>query len=349
MKAARFYGIRDVRVEDVPVSEIISQDEVLIKVKVAGICGSDISKYYKTGPRQTGDIIGHEFSGEVAETGSLSTEFKIGDPVVVCPALPCFKCGQCEQGEYSRCEDLGVLGSKGEGGGFAEYVKVNKKNVLKLPQGIDYETAAAIEPSCVAARGLYKSGIKVGDTVVVVGAGPIGLFSIQWAKIFGGTKIIAVDIFDEKLELAKRVGADICINSRTEDLQSRIDMLTNNKGVDLAIESAGTPKTCAQIIELPKKGGKILYAGVPYGNVLMSSHEFEKILRYELTVKGTWFGSSSPFPGKEWKSTIHYMKEGKILVTPFITHRISLNELPLTLEKVYKRDIFFSKIMIEMN
>ncbi|WP_042683159.1 galactitol-1-phosphate 5-dehydrogenase [Anaerosalibacter massiliensis] len=346
MKAARFYGIRDIRIEDVSIPEIELDDDVIVKVKVAGICGSDISKYSKTGPHASGEIFGHEFSGEVVEVGANVKNVKPGDSVAVSPSLPCFKCEQCKQGLFSRCEDLKIIGNGDAGGCFAEYVKISSRNLIKLPEGISYETAAGIEPACIAAHGMYRVNIEVGDTVAVLGTGPIGLLSIQWAKIFGATKIIAIDIFDEKLKIAKELGADICINGKKDDVIEKVKEFTNFKGVDVAVESAGTPITCAQALSLPKKGGTVLYAGIPYGDVEMPRVHFEKILRNELTVKGTWVGYSYPFPGREWTSTIHYMKKEELKISPLVTHRIKLDELPEMFEKIYKRDIFFEKIMV---
>ncbi|MGO0806457.1 galactitol-1-phosphate 5-dehydrogenase, partial [Clostridioides difficile] len=255
MKSVRFYGIRDTRVEDVDVPKILEKDDVIIKVKVAGICGSDISKYSKTGPHMVGEILGHEFSGEVAQVGKEVRSFKIGDRVAVCPAMPCFECDECKKGLYSRCNNVAIIGNKELGGCFAEYTKVKERNLIKIPDEISYETAAALEPVCIAGHGLFRSEAKVGDTVVVLGTGPIGLFSIQWAKIFGSIKVIAVDVFDEKLDLAKGLGADICINAKEKNIVEEIKRLTDGDGADIVIESAGTPLTCGQVLLLAKKGG----------------------------------------------------------------------------------------------
>lgn len=349
MKAARFYDIRDLRIEDIPIPDITGEDDVIIKVKVAGICGSDISKYSKTGPHIPGEVLGHEFSGDVVEVGKSVKNVKPGDAVAVCPSLPCFKCDQCKQGFFSRCENLGIIGNKNAKGCFAEYVKISSRNLIKLPKDIDYETAAGIEPACIAGHGMYRANIKVGDIVAVLGTGPIGLLFIQWAKIFGATKVIAIDIFDEKLKIAKELGADICINGRETDSIEEIKHITKSKGVDVAIESAGTPLTSSQILSLPSKGGTVLYAGVPYGDVNIPRVHFEKILRNELTVKGTWFGNSFPFPGREWTNAVHYMKKGKLRISPFVTHRIMLDDLPEIFEKIYNRDIFFGKIMVNID
>lgn len=304
MKSVRFYGIRDTRVEDVDVPKILEKDDVIIKVKVAGICGSDISKYSKTGPHMVGEILGHEFSGEVAQVGKEVRSFKIGDRVAVCPAMPCFECDECKKGLYSRCNNVAIIGNKELGGCFAEYTKVKERNLIKIPDEISYETAAALEPVCIAGHGLFRSEAKVGDTVVVLGTGTIGLFSIQWAKIFGSTKIIAVDVFDEKLDLAKELGADICINAKEKNIVEEIKRLTDGDGADIVIESAGTPMTCGQVLLLAKKGGTVLYAGVPYGDVALTREQFEKIVRSELTVKGNLVWKLFSIPRKRMECWI---------------------------------------------
>lgn len=346
MKAAKFYGIRDVRIEDIPEPTIESGDDVIIKVKAVGICGSDISKYGKTGPHLPGEVPGHEFSGIVVEVGPNVKSVKVGDRVAVCPSLPCFQCDFCKQGIFSECESLNILGNHNHLGAFAEYTKISERNLVKIPEDIDFETAAGMEPACIAGHGLFRAKVKVEDTVAVLGVGPIGLFLIQWAKIFGASKVIAIDIFDEKLQIAKELGADFCINSKICDPVAKVKEITDSKGVDVAMESAGTSQTCAQVLLLPRKGGKVLYVGVPYSDVTFSRDSFEKIMRNELTLIGSWFSNSFPFPGREWYSALRYMREGKLKVKPLITHRIGIEDIPATLEKIYKREIFFGKIMV---
>ena len=345
MKGARIYGIRDVRVEECPIPEIRTPNDVIVKIKAVGFCGSDISRYAKLGPHTVGAILGHEFSGVVVEIGRNVINVKVGDGVAACPSTPCFTCEYCKKGEHSRCENLLVLGAK-EDGGFAEYVRLHSRSVLKLPEGLDFETAAGIEPACVALHGFYRTKIQAGDTVAVLGVGSIGLFAVQCAKIFGASKVIAIDIFDEKLPIAKQLGADLCINSNDVDLIKVIKEMTDGKGVDIAIESAGTPYTSAQVFSLPKKGGTVVSIGIPYGDVLVPREHFEKIIRSELTVLGSWNAVAGPYPGKEWQIALHFMQEGRIRVKPMVTHRISLDEIPETFEKIYKRDKFFGKIMV---
>ena len=345
MKGARIYGIRDIKVEECPIPEINTPNDVIVKIKAVGFCGSDISRYAKLGPHTIGAIFGHELSGEVVKIGQDVTNVKVGDGVAACPTTPCFTCEYCKQGEHSRCEKLLVLGAK-EDGGFAEYVRLHSRSVLKLPEGLDFETAAGIEPACVALHGFYRTKIKAGDTVAVFGVGSIGLFAVQCAKIFGAAKVIAIDIFDEKLDIAKELGADLCINSKKVDLIKVLKEMTDGKGVDIAVESAGNPFTSAQVLSLPKKGGTVLYMGIPYGDVPIPREHFEKIVRNELTILGSWNAVSGPYPGKEWHTALHFMQTGQIKVKPMVTHRISLDEIPETFEKIYKRDSFFGKVMV---
>lgn len=345
MKGAKIYGIRDIRVEECPIPEPKTADDVIIKVKAVGFCGSDISRYGKLGPHTAGAIFGHEFAGVVVETGENVSGLQPGDTVTACPTTPCFTCEFCLQGKHARCESLQVIGAR-EDGAFAEYIKLPARNVLKLPEGLDFETAAGVEPACVALHGFYHTNIQAGDTVAVLGVGPIGLFAVQCAKIFGAAKVIAIDIFDEKLAIAKELGADLCVNSKNIDPVKAVKELTGGKGVNIAVESAGNPFTSAQVFSLPQKGGTVVFMGIPYGDVPVAREHFEKIVRNELTVLGSWNAISSPYPGKEWQTALHFMKEGKIRVKPMVTHRITLDEIPETFEKIYKRDTFFGKVMV---
>lgn len=345
MKAAKIYGIRDIRVEDVPVPKLSEPDEVLIHVKVAGICGSDISRYGKLGPRTAGATFGHEFSGIVESVGSDVQHIKPGDRVTACPSIPCFQCEECVGGRPALCDSLTVIGAKYDGA-FAEYVKLSARNVIKLPDGLDDETAAGVEPTSVVLHGYYHTSLKGGDCVAVLGAGPIGLLALQCAKAFGAAQVIAIDVFDEKLDIARELGADVCVNAKNKDPVAAVYALTGGKGVDLAVEAAGTPFTSAQVFSLPRKGGSIVFMGIPYGDVPIPREHFEKIVRRELVIYGSWNAISAPFPGREWQTAIHFMKEGKVRVRPMVTHRIGIDELPQTFEQIYKRDTFFGKVML---
>ena len=344
MKSLKLYGIQDLRFEDAEQPVIEKEDDVIVKVKAVGICGSDISRFNKLGPYVEGMIFGHEFAGEVAEIGSAVEGIKVGDRVAGCPTFYCGECDSCQKGELARCEKLTVIGAK-HPGAYAEYVKLPAENIVPIPDNVDYDTAAMIEPSAVVVHGFNRTTMQPGSDVAIMGCGNIGLLAIQWAKVFGAKKVYAIDIDDKKLEMAKEAGADVLINSLNKPAHEQIMEHTNGQGVDVAIESAGSPITSAQVLALPKKGGEVVFMGIPYGDVGIERFYFEKIVRNELTVLGSWNAISAPFPGKEWSTSVHYMSTGQINVKPMITHRLQLNEGPEIFNGIINKDDFFGKVL----
>jgi L-iditol 2-dehydrogenase len=344
MKSLKFYGARDIRFENAKDPVIQNSKEVKVKVKAVGICGSDTSRYEKLGPYVPGMVWGHEFSGEVVEVGADVTKVKQGQKVTACPALYCGKCDSCKRAKYAQCEHLDVIGAH-RYGTFAEYIVLPEENIVPVPDNVNYDDAAVVEPSCVVIHGYYKTGIKAGDTVAVIGCGTIGLLAIQWAKIFGAKSVIAIDIDDIKLGMAKEVGADITINSMGKEPFEEVYKVTDNKGVDISVESAGTPITSAQAFSLTGKGGKVLFVGIPYGDVLVKRLYFEKIVRNELQVFGSWNTISAPFPGKEWETCVHFIKNGQLKIGPLITHRYPLSAGPQAFEMITERKEHFGKII----
>ncbi|MGO1758416.1 MAG: zinc-binding dehydrogenase, partial [Mammaliicoccus vitulinus] len=235
-----------------------------------------------------------------------------------------------------------VIGSY-EPGCFAEFVKLPASNVLKLPDNVDLDTAAMVEPSAVVAHGFYRTHMKPGATVAVMGCGSIGLLAIQWAKIFGAAKIIAIDIDSHKLEIATQLGADYTINSIEETLDQAISAIPEK--IDVAVESAGSPFTIGQVLTLPTKGGEVLLLGIPYSDIEIKRQHFEKILRNELNVIGSWNGLSAPFPGEEWTATLHYMSTGEINVDPIISDRLELEKGPETFYNLVNKKKHYDKVI----
>ncbi|MFZ7134683.1 MAG: galactitol-1-phosphate 5-dehydrogenase [Eubacteriales bacterium] len=345
MRAVKLYGIQDLRLEEVADPEVRNEDDVLIKVKAAGICGSDLSRYGKFGPKKDpGYTFGHEFSGVVEAVGSHVTKFKPGDRVTVSPAFPCGKCEYCKSSQYSKCDSLEVIGAVSNGS-FADYIMMPEDNVIHIPDEIQFDQAAMIEPSACCVHAFYQSKMKVGDTVAIMGCGPLGLMCVQWARVFGAKKVIAIDVMPEKLQWAKNMGADEMINGKETDTVEAIQSVTNGRGTDIVIEAAGTPFTCGQVMALAKKGGTVVYLGIPYGDVNIPRNYFEKIMRNELHLVGSWNSISGPLPGSAWDTTIHFMKTGDVDFTPIITHRHELAEVPEVFKKVFKRDTLFGKII----
>lgn len=354
MESLKLYGKSDLRFEEAEKPIIRKANEVIVEVKAVGICGSDLSRYKKLGPYIPGMIWGHEFSGIISEIGEDVKEVKVGDRVATCPALVCEdleveECYYCKKSEYARCLNLTVVGAK-HPGGFAEYVALPEKNVLKLPDSVDFESAAMIEPSAVVAHGLFKSNAKVGDDLVVVGCGNIGLLTIKWAQVMGFDKIIALDINDAALKSAKETGATHTINTLKVDPLEELAKITNHLGAQCVVESAGSPITSAQVFAYAKKGGDVIFMGIPYADVNIERFYFEQIVRKELNVIGSWNAISAPFPGDEWSATIKALSSGKIEFKSMISHRLSLSDGPSIFEEITNnRDKNFGKVMFYPN
>lgn len=347
MKALNLYGIQDVRYEEVRRPEVEKENDVLIKVHTAGICGSDISRFGKIGSYNPGLTWGHEFSGTVESTGSGVISLRKGDRVTACNCFPCFHCDYCRQGTYARCTDLKVLGGH-VSGAFAEYIRMPAENVLKLPDSMDFATASFIEPSSVVVHGMRQVDIKPGSSVAVVGCGTIGLLAVQWAKICGAGDVFAFDTDESKLAVAAKTGATATFCVKDDNHLARFQETTNNAGVDIVFESSGNAAGIGSSLLLAAKGGTVLLLGIPYGDVALPRLNFEKIVRNELKVVGSWNSISAPFPGKEWQTSIHYLSTGQINVSPLITKRVLLEDVPSVLPVLYNREEFFVKILINV-
>ena len=346
MKALRLYGPRDIRYEDADEPIIKNNDDVKIKVRSVGICGSDMHRYALLGPYIQGMIWGHEFSGEIVEIGSAVRKFKVGQKVTACPALYCGKCDSCKKGKYAQCNKLSVIGAY-RPGAFSEYIVMPEKNVVNVPDSISFDAAAVIEPSCVAVHGFYNAGgLMAGDTVAILGCGTVGTMSIQWAKIMGAKRIIAIDIDDNKLTTAQYAGASDTINANVEDVHKKIYEMTNNKGVDVAVEAAGTAETSEQVLALPGKGGKVIYMGIPYSDVMIRRFYFEKIVRNELSIVGTWNAISAPFPGKEWSTCVYFLEKQKLKTEILITHKLPLSKGAEAFEMLVDNKMHHGKVIL---
>lgn len=343
MKALTFYGKRDLRYEEVEIPEIQNGKDVIIKVKAAGICGSDIARYRSLGPYVPGTVWGHEFAGEITAAGPEVENVAVGDHVACCPTLVCHQCGCCQSGHPAGCGSLNTIGAYVPGA-FAEYIRMPSDTVVKMPEGMTFEEGALAEPAAVAIHGLYQTEIQMGYEVAVVGCGNIGLMCIAWAKAFGAKKIYAMDISDAHLKMAAHFGADVLINTAEVDFYEAIREYSD--GVDLAVESAGNPYTAARVLGLPRKGGEVVYMGIPYADVSVPRFYFEKIMRNELRVKGSWCTVSAPYPGKEWMNAVDYIGNHKVQVADMISHRAPLSKGPEIFEEILEHPEAFGKVML---
>ena len=304
MKAAVLYAKDDLRYEEYPKPQP-GYGEVLVKVKAAGICGSDISRVLGDAAHYYPIVLGHEFSGDVVEIGEGVTSVKTGDKVAGAPLVPCLKCEDCQKGDYSLCKNYTFIGSRIQGS-FSDYVIIPERNAVKFGPNVSYEQGAFFEPSTVALHGLNRVDYKGGQDVAILGGGTIGLFTAQWARLFGAKRVFVFDIENERLELAKKLGADIVINTLDKNFKSTVDELTEGKGFGYVYETAGVDITMKLAFELAGNKAGVCFIGTPVRDLVFEPDLFEKMNRKEFSLTGSWMSYSAPFPGREWLLTAHY-------------------------------------------
>jgi L-iditol 2-dehydrogenase len=325
LKAAVLYGQQDIRYEDVEMP-VIQEDEVLVRVKAMGICGSDMPRVLGKGAHFYPIILGHEFSGEVVELGDKVQGLAAGDKIAGAPLIPCHECKDCLQGNYSQCKHYSFIGSRTHGA-WAEYVKLPGINAVKLPEGISFVQGAFYEPITVALHGLFVMDYQGGRDVAILGMGTIGLLTLQCARIFGAKRIFAFDIDEERLKVAKEYGADFCLNTRDEPFRELIDRETDGWGLEMVIETAGVEFTEKLSLEIASAKGNVMFIGTPSNPISLMPREFEYINRKELMVRGSWMSYSAPFPGREWELAGYFLEKGLIRVDRLINRIIPLADV----------------------
>ena len=265
MKAQVFRGVNQLSYEEVPKPDI-GKDEVLVQVKVVGLCQSDIKKirYPLYEPPR---IFGHETAGEIAAVGSEVKGWHVGQRVVVLHHIPCMHCEYCLNDNFSMCEVYKNItttaGFSPSGGGFAEYVKVpghivTRGGLVEIPKDISFEQASFVEPTNCCLKAVTKADIKPGQTVLITGAGPIGLMFVMLVNYVGG-RAITTDLLPTRIEKAKQVGAAAAFDARDPDLATKIQDLTNGMGVDVSLLAVPSDKAFFQALDCTRKGGKILF------------------------------------------------------------------------------------------
>lgn len=343
MKALVVESDKNLVCEEIPVPEL-KAGEVLIKVRACGICGSDTPRVYNNGCHSYPQILGHEFSGEVVKIADGVEGVELGKRVTVAPLVPCTDCVECEQGLPAMCTHYSFIGSRRQGA-MAEYVAVPAKNLVPIADNVTFEQAAAIEPTTVAIHGVERAGaIDAGKSAVVYGCGTIGMLTLEVLLAKGLSRVYAIDIDDNKLEMAKKLGAYEAINSKNVDVVEYF----KDKPVDYAFETAGVPFLQAQILELVKKKGTVVYIGTAHGEVKFPAKTFEKILRGELNVTGSWQSFKAPFPGSDWTGAVELIASGKVKVDELITHKFKLSDSIKAFETLIDRTSGAIKVMYVM-
>lgn len=320
MKVGMYYNNSDVRLEEVPVPEIGNKD-ILIKVKASGICGSDVMEWYRI--KRAPLVLGHEITGEIVKVGSDIDRFKEGDRVFTLHHVPCEECPECLKGHETACRDFQSINNF-EPGAFSEYLKVTGKSVntgtLKLPDNISYEEGTFIEPLGTIMRGLRATGIKPGDSVLIIGAGLSGLLFVKAAKALGAGSIIATDVQEGRLSAAKRFGADHTINA-SEDIPAFLEKINGARLADRVILTTGVMPAVKQAMDCVERGGTLLFFAVPRPEDKVEV-DFNRYWRNDITLK-TSYGSA---PIDHYQA-IELMSSGRINVKDMITHRLPLEQI----------------------
>jgi 2-desacetyl-2-hydroxyethyl bacteriochlorophyllide A dehydrogenase len=315
LRAVVYEGADDIQVKDVPEPEI-GPGDVLVRPKYVGICGTDLSAW-EYGMYEGGLIMGHEFTGEVVDVGEKVSDWKKGDRVVPNSLIPCGKCSFCTKSKHSLCEDMQMVGIS-MNGGLAELVALPEVVLHELPDSIDYKTGVFVEPLSIAVRGFNRIDFEHGNTVLVLGTGPIGLLSLQLARLKGASEIYAAEIKQGRCEMAERLGIEATINAKEESVALRIEIFTAGLGVDLVIECTGAPEPTADAFQLVKRGGTILVLGISEEPVEV---DFMTGVLNELNVQFSYLGYT------EFPEAIELLSSKKINPAHYITKVVPLEKV----------------------
>lgn len=325
MKAAVFYGEKDLRTEELQIPEI-RDDEVLIQVKACGICGTDVHIYHgDEGAAKTpsGTVLGHEFSGVVVKIGEKAENVSVGDRVCVDPNKLCNSCYYCKSGIGHFCENMIGIGTT-VNGGFAEYCAVPASQVYKFPESTSFEEAAMTEPVACCLHGMDMCDISCGDTVLIIGGGMIGLIMLQLAKLNGAAKLIMVEPVETKRNMAKELGADLCIDPFSEEVLSVLER-EGIERVNTVIECVGSPKTMSQAISYAGRKSTVMFFGLTAPDAEIAVKPFE-IFKKEIVIKSSFI---NPYTQKR---ALDLICTGRVDVKSMIAKRAGIDELSEILE-----------------
>jgi L-iditol 2-dehydrogenase len=341
MKALLLKNYKELELVDFPTPEC-GPNDVLVRVRACGICGSDVHGFDgSTGRRIPPLVMGHEAAGEIAAVGMNVKGYREGDRVTFDSTVSCGQCYFCCRGQINLCDNRQVLGvSCGEfrrHGAFAEYVLVPSNILYRLPDSLPYEHAALIEAVSIAVHAVNITPIELGDTAVVVGTGMIGLLVVQAARLAGCSQVIAVDLDDAKLEVAKSLGATHTINPKTTDAPARVAELTEGHGAAVAIEAVGAAAPIKTAILSVRKGGTVTLVGNISPNVEIP---LQSVVSRQIRLQGSCASNG------EYPACIALLASGAIKVDPIISAQATLEETPKMFDRLYAHDPSLMKVVV---
>jgi len=317
MRAAILEDAGRIVVKEVP-KPSPTENEVLVRVKYCGICGSDLHAY-KTGMYGLGLTMGHEFSGDRVELGVDVKGWNVGDRVIKKPES-CGECYYCRRGLTNLCEKgveygIGIFSP----GAYAEYVVVPAGGLYKLPEELTYEQGTMVDPLSTPVRAVRLSKMKLGDTALVLGAGPLGLLTLQCAKLAGANAVYVTEKAKKRMALAKKLGADEVLNPDEVDICSRILEITDNHGSDVVFECVGLPNTMQDAMRTVGNAGKILIEGIFEEDV---ETRFLDVVLNEIGIKGVW-----SYDENDFRCAVELIRKKSVDVDSIITDIIPLNDI----------------------
>ena len=316
------------------------ENEVLIKIKKIGVCGSDVHAYYGKHPYITCPIVqGHEFSGQITELGVNAGKFKLGDMVTAMPQLVCGKCYNCTHGRYNICSGLKVIGCQADGAA-QEYFAVDEKLVLKLPDGMSYDHGAMVEPLAVGVHAVGRLGDIKDKNLVILGAGPIGNLTAQAAKGLGAKSVIIVDLSNYRLGIARECGVDHTVNSAEENLQEAIVGYFGEDLADAMLECVGVQPTIEQAVKYARKGTDIIIVGV-FGN--KPAVDMGLVQDKELRLVGTLM-----YMEQDYHTAIDLISSGKVNLNPLISKYFTFKEYAAAYKFIEQNGEKTMKVLIDM-
>jgi L-iditol 2-dehydrogenase len=328
MLAAVYHDVGDMRAEEVP-SPSVGDEDALLRVRAASICGTDL-RIYSSGhfkiPTGTSRILGHELSGEVARVGSMVESLTPGMRVAIAPNIGCGVCEQCIQGRSHLCPTYDAFGITLDGA-FSEYmliprVAIEQGNVVQVPEGVSLEEAALNEPFSCCYNGSRACRIEPGDSVLIVGAGPIGIMHLLLASLSGASKVIVSEMIEERLAGAAEFGADLVVNPAEEDLAAVVEEATSGRGADVIIVAAPSPSAQQQALDLAAYQGRInFFGGLPQGREFINFPP-NRVHYRQLVVTGTT-GSSN----YQYRKSMEIIASGRVDLLPLISARFPLSEV----------------------
>ena len=341
MKAAVLHAIGDLRVEDVPIKPP-GPGEVAVRVTACGICGSDLQRFHETGAYHYPMICGHEFAGAIAATGVRHLD--PGQQVSVIPLIPCGKCRYCLARMPFHCENYDFIGSRRDGG-FAEKVLVAAANVVPISSAVSAEAVALTEPAAVGCHCARSADIRPGDTVLVFGAGAIGIFVAQWARIMGAAHVLVADVRRKAVAVAESCGLQGVDVSTTSALEV-VSEVTHGLGADVVVEAAGAANATTASFDCVRRRGTVVLIGRIDGEYLMPGPTLTSILRKEIRVQGVWGFDHWRFPHNDWQLACDALADGRLLSWPLITHRFALSEMVEAVEMMTTGNEYYCKVLI---